>query len=62
MKVSVPPGATGLAGQFLLTRSAGVVLEGQATVTDAEMLLPHRLVALAVSVSPNGPQSFAGVV
>ena len=62
LKTSSAPGATGLAGQDLVTRSAAVVTAGQFAVALCVTLLPQRLRAVAVSVSVHGPQALVGTV
>ena len=62
VKTSTPPGATGLAGQDLVTRMEAAVVEAQVAVALCVTLLPQMLFAVAVSVSTHGPQSLAGTV
>ena len=62
VKMSRAPGATGLAGQFLVTVIEGVVSEAQVAVAECEAFEPQMLFAVAVSVSIHGPQSLVGVV
>ena len=62
VKTSRPPGATGFAGQVLVTRKAGVVTAAQVAVAECETLLPQRLRAVAVSVSTHGPHSPVGTL
>ena len=60
VKLSRPPGTTGLAGQNFATMMDGAVATGQTAVALSETLLPQRLIAVAVRVSTHGPQESGG--
>ena len=62
VKTSKLPGATGLAGQVLVTRMEGVVTAVQVAEALSVTLLPHRLFAVTVSVSIHGPHWSAATV
>ena len=57
------PAVTGPGGQFRVTRIAGVVTRGQATLAVAVTLLPVQTsMPVAVTVSTHGPQQSYGAM
>ena len=62
VKMSNPPGATGFAGQVLVTRMEGAVTAAQEAEALCVTLLPQMLVALALRVSFQGPHALSATV
>src|SRR5260370_723896 len=59
--IARPPGATGFAGQCLITEILGLVMPGQSLKSVAVTIRPKHLSApLAFTVSRYGPQEFKG--